>query len=40
MTILPTRTPTSVFDGTNTATNCWGNHSVQPPFYWYVDDAM
>ena len=34
-----TRTPTSVFGGSNLATNCWGNHIPSPPFFYYVDDC-
>ena len=34
-----TRTPTSVYGGGNTATDCWGNHYPSPPFYYYVDDC-
>ena len=34
-----TRTPTSVFGGSNPATNCWGNHIPPPPFFDYVDDC-
>ena len=29
-----TRSPDVVFGGTNTATDCWGNHSI-PPFFYY-----
>ena len=34
-----TRTPDVVFDGRNFATDCWGHHSIQPPFYWYMDEC-
>lgn len=34
-----TRTPTSVFGGGSTATDCWGNHYPEPPFFYYVDDC-
>ncbi len=28
-----------VYDGNNRQQRCWGNHTVQPPFFYYVDSC-
>ena len=30
----------AVFDGSNRAGSCWGNHFPSPPFYYYVDECV
>ena len=34
-----TRAPGAVYDGGNTLTDCWGNHTL-PGYYYYVDDCL
>ena len=29
-----------MFDGSNRAGSCWGNHFPSPPFYYYVDECV